>query len=56
MGKGHLRRPCQIGLEEETLRWKLAFGKIAPEEFEREYKKLEQEGKIVRMGRKIGNG
>jgi len=48
MGKGSARRKCQTGHEEETLRWKFAFGKITSEKFHREYARLEHEGKITR--------
>jgi len=48
MSKGSWRRPRRISREEETLRWKLAFGRITFVEFEREYKKLKKQGKIIR--------
>lgn len=52
-GKGSARRPSQISREEEELRWKLAEGKIAREQFLREYNGLLHEGKIIRGGRVI---
>ena len=55
MGKGSTRRPCQIGREEEDLRWRRALGQVTVEQFEQEYAKLEAEGKITRAGRKITN-
>lgn len=54
MGKGDKRRPRSIGPEEERLRYALAFGKITFTQFERRYKQLLREGKIVRDGRVIG--
>jgi len=55
MGKGSTRRPSSITREEENLRWKLAFGHITFEQFERKYKELLKAGKIKRNGRVIKN-
>jgi len=52
-GKGDIRRPCLIGKEEEDLRYRYAFGEITFAQFRQEYEQLEQEGKIVRSGRKM---
>lgn len=41
-GKGSKRRPCQISKHEEDLRWKLAFGYISFEEFERRMHEIKQ--------------
>lgn len=55
MGKGSTRRPRSVGPEEERLRYALAFGRITFEQFERKYKCLLSEGKIIRGGRVIGD-
>jgi len=47
-GKGSNRRPSQISKEEERIRWKLAFGEITFDEFERQYKELKKRGLIYR--------
>jgi len=48
MSKGSNRRPSQVSKEEELLRWKLAFGEIALDEFEIQYKQLKSQGKVYR--------
>jgi len=48
MGKGSERRPTAISREEEDLKWKLAYGKITFDEFEKRYKQLARQGKIKR--------
>jgi len=53
-GKGDARRPRQISIEEERLRWKYACGGMTFAQFEKRYKQLVKEGKITRSGRKIG--
>ena len=47
-GKGSTRRPTLISREEEDLRWKLAYGEIKREEFD---KKMEQLHGTVRRHR-----
>jgi len=44
-GKGSGRRPPQISPELEALRYDLAYGKISPAEYNKQYKQLEKEGK-----------
>jgi hypothetical protein len=48
MSKGDTRRPCRTSKEEENLRWLFAQGYITRDMFNRVYKKLKAEGKIVR--------
>jgi len=52
-GKGHDRRPSQIGREEEELNYKLAQGKITFTEWARRHNILLKAGKITRSGRII---
>lgn len=40
--KGHWKRPSNITVEEENLRYKLAFGKITEEEFNNELQNLKE--------------
>jgi len=47
-GKGDKRRPRFISREEEVLRWKLAFGTIGLDKFERQYGELRKQGLIYR--------
>jgi len=47
-GKGDSKRPRLISREEEDIRYALALGKITFEEYERRYKELRKQGKIVR--------
>lgn len=54
MGKGDKRRPRSISREEEELRYAYAYSKMTFKEFERRYKQLVKEGKIVRDGRVFG--
>jgi uncharacterized membrane protein len=42
LGKGDKRRPKFISDAEEDLRYKLAFGKITREEFDKEMEKLKR--------------
>jgi len=51
--KGSWRRPCQTSREEQELREKYADGRISFARFEKEYKRLTKEGKIIRSGRVI---
>lgn len=53
-GKGDKRRPRSISREEEDLRYKYAYGDMTFEQFERRYRELVKEGKIVRSGRVCG--
>ena len=53
MGKGSKRRPCLVSPEEDKIRWQLALGEIASEEYEMKYERLKQQGKITRDGRRI---
>jgi len=46
IGKGDKRRPRFISREEEVLRWKLAFGAIGFDEFEKRYRGLRKRGLI----------
>jgi len=48
MGKGSTRRPPAISREHEDLQWALAYGRITFAEYERRYKELKKQGKIVR--------
>lgn len=48
MGKGDTRRASLISKEEENLRWDYALGLISYDEYEKQYKKLEGQGKIWR--------
>lgn len=52
-GKTSKRRPLQTSREENNLRWALYQGRIKFTEFERKYKELLKQGKIVRNGKVI---
>jgi len=47
-GKGHAPRPFSTTREERELRAAYMYGEITLEEFDRRYKELQKQGKIVR--------
>jgi len=55
MGKGSKRRPDQTTREERGLRDRYATTKMTFDQFEREYKKLMRQGKIMRDGRVVNS-
>ena len=42
-GKGDKQRPRAVTQEEYALRWKLAFGKMTREEFDKEMERIKNE-------------
>ena len=53
MGKGSKKRPSQITVEEERIRWQLAYGKITFATFRRKYLALKKRGLIRRSGKSM---
>ena len=47
------QKPYQTTKEEQDLRWKYVDGLITFDEYERRYKELKKQGKIIRSGKVI---
>jgi hypothetical protein len=47
------QKPYQTTQEEQNLRWKYGRGKMTKKEFDVEYEKLKQAGKIKRSGKAV---
>ncbi len=52
-GKGDWKRPSQITIEEERIRWQLAYHKITFATFRKKYLTLKKRGLIRRSGRPL---
>ena len=53
MGKGSKKRPRSITIEEERIRWQLAYKKITFATFRKKYLALKKRGLIRRSGRPL---